>query len=304
VKISSFSKQDVSRRLKYKGLCFQIGPFVINVSSPISAVLDNIYSLYSDYEIENDGFADFHIAIEKSSGLRAFWRPQANFVFDGFVPFKPLPFEQSFALFEWGLNWCIASYAHQYLILHSAVVEKNGVAVILPGSPGAGKSTLCTTLVNSEWRLFSDEMALICPNSLEVVPIPRPISLKNESIEIIANRFPDVEFGLLADDTHKGRITHVKPPVESLQRSNESAKVKWIIFPKYKNNSPLVVDPMHKADAFMKTAEQGFNYQILGEQGFDTLAALIDTVETYSLEYSNLDDAITYFEQLSVQDKK
>ena len=297
--IASLSYKEIENLLDCDGLSFHIGPFVVNIKSTIPAVAKNVSSLYSEYSLATDDFADFHISIEPSRGIHKYWHPQANFVFDGFIPFKPLPYEQSFALFEWGLNWCIASYMHQYLILHSAVVEKNGCLVILPGSPGAGKSTLCTALVKSGWRLFSDEMALIDPSNLDVIPVPRPISLKNESIEIIANKFPDTEFGLLADDTHKGRITHVKPDENSLFRSNESSKPSWIIFPKYIAQSSLQTNSIEKADSFMKVVEQCFNYHVLGAEGFDILTSLIDSIDSMTLEYSSLDEAIDFFSELA-----
>ena len=44
-------------------------------------------------------------------------------------------------MYEWGVNWCIGTTGHCNLILHSAVVEKDGRGVILPAIPGSGKST-------------------------------------------------------------------------------------------------------------------------------------------------------------------
>ena len=64
-------------------------------------------------------------------------------------------------MLEWGLNWCVAGHAHQYLMLHAAALERNGRAVILPGDPGAGKSTLTAALMLSGWRLLSDEITLV-----------------------------------------------------------------------------------------------------------------------------------------------
>ena len=52
-------------------------------------------------------------------------------------------------------------HAHQYLIIHAAVVEKNGLAAILPAPPGSGKGTLTAGSVLSGWRLLSDELTLI-----------------------------------------------------------------------------------------------------------------------------------------------
>ena len=81
-------------------------------------------------------------------------------------------------MLEWGMNWCIASNAHQYFIMHSAMIEKNGQAILLPAPQGSGKSTLCAAMVNAGWRLFSDELGLIEPETLQAIPCTRPINLK------------------------------------------------------------------------------------------------------------------------------
>jgi len=297
--LSDLSDDEIQQALAGDGLNLEIGPFTTCVKSKIPAVIDNIRHLYRYNSLSNTNFADFHIELIASTGLRRFYKPKVNFFFDGRLPFKPLPYAQSFAFFEWGLNWCVANHAHQYAIVHAAVIEKNGFVAIMPGSPGAGKSTLCAALVNRGWRLFSDEMALINPETLHVIPIPRPISLKNESINIIKSFAPDVEFGLLAEDTHKGAITHIMPPKFSIELAGTSAPVKWVIFPKYKSAVPLELNEMKKAEAAMQFAEQGFNYNVLGEQGFDVMVSLIDQASVYRLEYSSLDDAVAKFAELS-----
>jgi len=297
--VSDVSYSELCELLQTTGIKINIGPFTVGLMSDIPDVAQNIYCLYSQYSLSRNDFVDFHIQLKKPTGFRRYFRPQVNFNFDGVFPFKPLPFAQSFAMFEWGLNWCVASYAHQYLILHSAVVEKNGFAAILPGSPGAGKSTLCAALINNGWRLLSDEMSLITPESLRLTPIPRPVSLKNESIDIIASFVKDVKFGLMADDTHKGSITHIKPPKDSVERSAIEAEPRWMIFPRYRTGSALVLNNLKKGSAFIRAAEQGFNYNVLGEDGFCALSNLIDKVDTFELEYSLLDEAIDAFDQLS-----
>jgi len=83
-------------------------------------------------------------------------------------------------------------------------------AVIMPGVPGAGKSTLCAAFGLSGWRTLSDEHALIPPVSRQVVPLCRPVSLKNESIGVIRSFSSQAVFGPPSRDTHKGTVQHMK----------------------------------------------------------------------------------------------
>ena len=200
--------------MKSKGIVLQIGPFIVRLDTSLNSVIESVKLLYSDYTFLAESpelFSDFYIRIDRPSFYRGYCRSQVQCYIDGKTPFKPLPLDQAFPFFEWGLNWVIASHIHYYLLVHAAVVEKDGHVLILCGKPGAGKSTLCAALVCRGWRLFSDEMAVIDLVSNELIPCVRPVSLKNKAIDIISEFSPDSVFGVSYKDTAKGTLSHMKP---------------------------------------------------------------------------------------------
>ncbi|MDO8843393.1 HprK-related kinase A [Methylicorpusculum sp.] len=282
------------------GIKLKIGGFHICLTSSIDNVTQHLINLYGDFELlHDDDFIDFHVELNAPSLARRLFRPQVSFSFDGHVPFKPLPYDQAAAMFEWGLNWCIANHSNQYLIIHAAVVERNGQAFIFPGTPGSGKSTLCAALVLSGWRLLSDEMTLISTVDGMVHPVPRPISLKNQSIDVI-HHFSDQAFiGQVVKDTAKGTVGHLRPPNASIEQSAMPAKPTKLIFPKYKEASETQLLELSKGKSMMRAAEDCFNYNVLGSQGFDVLGNLIDQCDCYTFEYSQLTEAIQLFTQLT-----
>ena len=288
-------------QMKQGGYVFSVGPFVIRLQTVISTVGDGVELLYQDYPTLNqEVFADFYVRIFPPSGLRRFWRKQVLFAFDQFQPFKPLPYAQALPFFEWGLNWCISGYAHQFLIIHAAVLEKSGSAVVLPGEPGAGKSTLCAAMTLSGWRLLSDELTLIDKNTGLIIPVPRPVSLKNQSIDIIKTRFPEAVFSPTVDDTLKGSVALMKPPTLSVLSMNKPAKPVLVVFPTYKENASFLLEhKAQKAEAFMQLAPLSFNYPVLGGEGFNVLTRFVENSEFYSLQYNgDLPRAISTLEQL------
>ncbi|MDF1529874.1 MAG: HprK-related kinase A [Sedimenticola sp.] len=300
--IGALPFEQFSNFLKSEGIRIETGPFVTRLRTKLTDVIENLALLYSDYPaFTQAGFSDFHLDIHKPASIRRWIQPQVNFTFDELTPFKPLPRPQAYAIFEWGLNWCISNYAHQYLIIHSAVLEKNDAAIVLPGVPGAGKSTLCAGLALSGWRLFSDEMALIDPSSGQLVSSPRPISLKNESINIIRNFSSSAVFGITINDTTKGSIAHLKVPEQSIQLCNQKALPKIIAFPRYRKGASTSLTPLSKSRAFMTLCENSFNYTIQGKNGFSTVKTLIDNCDCFEFEYSSLEDAIRTFDTLIEQ---
>ncbi|MGO9445620.1 MAG: HprK-related kinase A [Thiobacillaceae bacterium] len=276
------------------------GPFVTRIRMALPLVEEGLVAMYpGEWLGKSELFSDFHVAVDKPAGLRRWLRPQAMFWLDGVSPFKPLPVEQAYAMFEWGLNWCISNHLHAYLMLHAAVLEREGRALVMPAPPGSGKSTLAAGLMLSGWRLLSDELAIIDCRTNELIPLARPVSLKNASIDVIRSFSSDAVIGRIVSDTAKGTVTHLRATDESHRRVGERARPGWIVFPKYVAGAKPRLIPAEKGQSYMTVAEGSFNYGLLGEAGYHALTALVDASDCYQFEYSKMEDAVNTFEQLA-----
>lgn len=299
--VRDISLKKISQLLKTTGVPVRSGPFTFNIKSPIKNFAYPFALMYENHPIAESGdFIDFYTSVKNPNFIRRFFRPQIRFYFDDSAPFYPLPEEQAFAAFEWGLNWVTSNHAHQYLMLHAAVIERNGHALVLPGEPGSGKSTLCTYLVHKGWRLLSDELTIIDLSTREIIPLCRPISLKNQSISVIQSMLEDAILGPMVEETNKGTVTHVKPPVDSVEKMNVSAPVGWIIFPKYVAGSDTIIAAKPKAESFLELGKNAFNYSFHSFNGMQTLKSIVSSADIYDLQYSDLESALATIDSLEV----
>ena len=167
MKLGELAPRNLADQIKRQGLDLDTGPFVVRIQTPITDLADEIRALYHDFPVDaGGGLADFHVAVLRPAGLlgmRRCWRQQAIVYLDEIRPFEPLPIHMAVPMLESSINWCAATQANQYVMIHAAVLERHGRALVLPGIPGAGKSTLCAALAHRGWRLLSDEFALIQP---------------------------------------------------------------------------------------------------------------------------------------------
>lgn len=269
---------------------------VTAIRSPLREVAAGIHLVYSAHTIEDDrGFADFHVRIARPRTLRRWLKRQVVFQFDSAHPFHPLPGAQGFPILEWGLNWCVSTHYHRYLVLHCAVLEQRGGALLLHGPPGAGKSTLCAGLVSRGWRLLSDELALIDPATGDIAALARPISLKNASIGVIRGFAPDATLSPTVHDTLKGSVAHMKPPEESVRRAAEPARARWIVFPRYESGARATLQRLAQGRAFMRLADGAFNYDVHTRRGFEALAQVVRASDCYEFRYGDLAEAARLF---------
>jgi HprK-related kinase A len=281
-----------------------LSPFTFLVSTDSPLVIQNLRLIYGEkLQSAESTSADYHVKILKSGGLRAFFRPQARFFSDQHEPFKPLSHQQAYAFLEWGMNYAVAANEMQHVIVHSAVLAKNGKAILFPAPPGSGKSTITSFLAFNGWQLLSDEMALIIPETNTVTPFVRPICLKNNSITLAKSWFPSANFSSVALDTHKGDVIHLSPPETSWQLSNTPVRIVAVVFPNYNKDKELDIYQLNKTQAFSQLAENSFNYGVIGDVGFQTLTSIIDEVDSFEIHYNDLQHVKQFLEEDVIADE-
>lgn len=288
------------RRLAEAGVGIRIGPFLVRLRCRWEHAASAVHRLYADFPLDDDPLVDFHVHLRPPSPLRRWLRPRVVFSCDDFVPFAACLPSLAPAVFEWGMNWCIAEYAHQFLMIHAAVLERDSRALVLCGQSGAGKSTLCAALALAGWRLLSDEMALVRPADGRIIPMARPILLKNQSLAVLRGRHPEIAWGAVARDSFEGEVALLRPPATSVARVDEPALPGWVVFVRYRAGLPIRSRPVAKGVSLLRLAEHSFNYDLLGLAGFETLGGLVDRSDCYRLRYSELDEALAWLAGLPV----
>ena len=239
------------------GLCFRTGPFITRLEARSEPVLELLAQFYTETQVfTTPQIVNFNIALRRPLGPGRWWRAQMLFRIEDTEPFEPYPLSHAYPLFEWGLNWSIATRSNHYLMLHAGAVERGGRALILPAVPGSGKSTLSTALAFPfrGWRLLSDEFGLIERPSGHVMPLPRAIPLKNRAIDVIREYLPEAELGPRFDKTRKGTVCHVRPPDDCIRRQQETAEPAWIVFPRYIAGHPTDLTPTSKSRSNVRSA--------------------------------------------------
>jgi hypothetical protein len=74
-----------------------------------------------------------------------------------------------------------------------------------------------------------------------------------------------------------------------------------VIFPCYVPQSRAELTVRSKANSLLELGRNSFNYTVLGLTGFETLADLISASDCYDFRYSQLEDAVSVFDQLAAR---
>jgi len=304
MRFTDCTEREIQNALKGEGLICNIGPFDVHLRGNAEGFAETLSMLYADTPIHlnpDQHFSNFSVSMQSPKGIRRYIRPQVFFEADCETPFEPFPLSHCFPHFEWGVNWLIATQAHQYLMFHAAVLERHGKALILPAEPGSGKSTLCAALMLGGWRLLSDEFGLLRPETGLLEPVPRPIPLKNESIDVIRDYSSEAVLGPTYPNTRKGDVAHLRPTPTKFESGEGAAPPGWVVFPRYLAGAEDILHPFAKGRAFLQLSGNAFNYRLQGARGFEATTEVIDNCSTWYLEFSDLARAVELLQEMTDQ---
>jgi hypothetical protein len=276
-------------------LAIGCGLVATRIKTGLKVLLRDIYDVYQDYpllSLEGEG-ADFSVHVRPVHWSRRWFRPSYQAIADKPGPFAPLPSDIAFVGFEMSQNWQIASTQNRHLIFHAAsVVGPKGGAILMPGLSGSGKSTLGAAMGFRRWRFLGDEFALFDSQGGSFQPMPRPISLKNQSIEVMKAWVPEGGFSRAFLNTPKGTMTYLRPPAVALEPLYAPASLSLAIFPRYKAGAKQVAQRLRGAEAAIELTNACVNYDRVGKPAFDQIIHWAKTVPVYRIEYPSLEAAI------------
>lgn len=268
-----------------------VGPAGFRIGSDWRAPLDTVRDLYCHYPTPN--VPDFTVRLEATRPWRRFMRPSVRIAGDYTLPeAAPLPLRHALLAAEMGMNLQMALGWRRHLLLHAAVVEREGRALILTGESGAGKSTLSAMLSARGWRFMGDEFALVDPATGLLHPFPRPISLKNEGVGAVAGG----RWGPLLTGTPKGDIRHLMPPSQAIVAQDLPAMPALLLFPRF--GAAREVREVPPSEAFVRLTQASTNYVALGEPGFAALTRLVTSVPTLAIDYPDGATAVAIVDEL------
>jgi hypothetical protein len=160
--------------------------------------------------------------------------------------------------------------------------------MLLPGAPGAGKSTLTAAASAAGFTFLSDELALLEDDTLAVRPLPMSFTLKPGSLAPLAPLFPEIR-ELPAYEREDAEVVRYLPPrPETLPRDRESSvPVRWIVFPRYAPDQPAVLRPLGKGETLERLLQQCLVLpELLDRRKVEALARWIRGIDCFELPFS------------------
>ena len=169
--------------------------------------------------------------------------------------------------------------------MHSAAVGGPKGCVLIAGESGRGKSTLVVRMLADGFDYVADDLTLIVPPHLAVLPVPIPLILKRGSWAALQASLPGLAEARVF--RRAGRdVKYWSPPPERIAR--QPTPIKAIVFPKYGQDLAFAaarLSPFHAIERMMKAPTRiGIP---LANEAVTKLASLIEACPAYDVAFSD-----------------
>jgi hypothetical protein len=181
----------------------------------------------------------------------------------------------------------LADQSRGGLLFHAAALARRGKGLILPGTIGAGKSTLAAWLLARGFDYLTDELVFVAPGAGGFQAFTRPLNLKPPARAILQRQldfegqshqfFSGSQFDLIPPSLIN-RCSHVSEPDLSL-----------ILFPRYLPESAFELRRLSKAQAGLELMQCLVNARNLPDYGFSEITRLARKVPAYQMRYAGFD---------------
>jgi hypothetical protein len=158
------------------------------------------------------------------------------------------------AMLEWRAMDAALAATDQYAVVHAAALRHGVDTVFLLGRSGVGKTTLTLGLMGRGWQQFSDDVAPVDTQSLEVRAFPRCFHVDAATIVALPVRPPLEKVGGLA--------TYLRPVTWADGAGRPSAIVVVERNPKL----PTTMHPLSQAEAAGALLEATIRNQLPGSE--------------------------------------
>ena len=185
--------------------------------------------------------------------------------------------------------------------VHAASLVKGGTGFLFPGSQHCGKTTLTLGLIKKGYRLLSDDFTIIKRSSLEAMPFPRALNIREHTLPLIT----DFEDHLISK--REFRITDETRWFLDLNEFCGSPYVpNRIVFPRLDPGGETRLEPFQKTMAALELLRNGIAPYLPDlpqpdeRSAFETCAQLVANAPTFRLSLGSIDEAIELLLSLEV----
>ncbi|MFQ6617325.1 MAG: hypothetical protein ACE5QV_01445 [Fidelibacterota bacterium] len=271
---------------------FQLADVKIKVKTNSANFYRQLHDAYRHTEIKDNAPSEFNFFIDCSS-IDERGKPVYKIVSgDHGLIFSGRNFSEIFPVFEWYFYDYAASKLDNFIQIHAGSVSTGETGILFPASKNSGKTSLITGLLFQGYRYLTEDIALIDPESLKIIPFPRVIWLTESHLNLFNSEFNFVckkGYDLIF---REAPLWFVNPLEINGTDIGDPINVGYIIFLEYNPSKNTEIKSISKTEALKLLIKHSSGNPVQGKLStsklIDVLSDIVALSKCYFLNLSNL----------------
>ena len=208
---------------------------------------------------------------------------------------KPVDSAPDFLIALSNLEWHVVDHAlaqrTDLFQMHAAALAlpTRRAGLVLAGVSGAGKSTLTLALMLRGFSPFSDDVTIVNPDTLELMPFPRAFHVDERTWQVL-----EPVAGVLLHTDPEMPAGYFCPP----QWAHRPVPLRWVVFPDYQVGRQSQLSRMTRADAVAALVANSGTLHRVPRLALRTAVRIAEQVPCYRLAAGDLAQSIVLLQEL------
>ena len=183
-----------------------------------------------------------------------------------------------------------------YLLIHAGAVAHANQGVLLPAPSGRGKTTLVAGLVAAGFEYLSDEVGVLEPETLQLLPFAKCLGVKQGALTTLAPLFPELAARVPRLRSGQETIHYLTPPSGAWPAG--PVRLRFLIAPRYVAGARTELVPMTRTSALSRLVEQVSVSPPDAGAGLLHLIQAVRALDCYTLTMGNLQEGVDELQRL------
>ncbi len=192
---------------------------------------------------------------------------------------------------------------HSGLTLHAAAVAWKDKGIWLPGTSGAGKSSLSAWLCTRGFSYLTDELVHYPFGGRRFEAFTRPLNFKKHGLSVLSDLLPETDNIPGRDSLTGETVTMIQPGAFGPYQPTAVPELSLLLFPRFEQEAALELEPMSPAQAGLQLMGCHVNARNLPGHGFTDVVKLCRQVPACRLTYGSfqqLENSLDAFCELAL----
>ena len=255
---------------------FCLGDHVFSLEGNGRALWDWSALLYQAAQIDSGEPQKRFIVEKQDQGVYILWQ-------DGVEYCRSTNAKSFFRRTERALTIAALEALYKYLQIHAGVVSVHSKGWLISGASDAGKTTLSLSLAQAGAELFSDEIALLSSDGLQLWPFRRDLTVHRGTWGLFA-----AELDALPKFSYRdfGKYAYLSPDLIG-GLSQVPVELHQLIFPRWQPDAVLAIRSVGPTETAQRLLAQSLNLNCFERGGVDVIANMASRIPALEIVFGN-----------------